>query len=172
MNLFPTLGTLLANTVVLVVLFFLLKRFGLNKIMTAMRDRAKRIKDDLTIAAQNKQASDELLNTKREELLEAREEAKEILTAAAKQKEVEGKVIITAAETEADRVLTEAQTTIKAEQKEAFTELRDDVSTLVAQLSAKVLGEQVTIASQERLVDQYLEQVEKLSPAKEGGNFA
>lgn len=156
----PDIGLFFWQTVVFLVLIFIMAKFAWKPILGAVKEREDSINDALASAEkarmemQNLQADNEKL------LHEARAERDAILKEA---REIKEKVITDAAaeaQLKADKIVAQAQVIIQSEKNAAVAEIKNQVATLSIEIAEKVVREELSSKEkQERLVVQMLEDV-------------
>lgn len=159
---FSGLGTSLAQLVIFFVLMFVVAKFALRPLMSTMDARTKHIEDQISTAERNRSDAEKLVAEQKELLIQARNEAKEIVDRAKAQKELEADQIISKAKSEAERLMKDAKTEIELEKAKALASLREEVGALSIQLAEKLLGDSLDDKKQSNLVHAYLEQVGRL----------
>ncbi|QED38494.1 F0F1 ATP synthase subunit B [Antarcticibacterium arcticum] len=156
----PEIGLFFWQTIVFLVLIFIMAKFAWKPILGAVKDREDSINTALASAEdarkemQNLQADNEKL------LQEARAERDAILKEARVIKE---KVIADAsaeAQAKADKIVAQAQVVIQNEKNAAVAEIKDQVATLSIQIAEKIVREELSSKEkQQRLVEQMLDDV-------------
>lgn len=146
----------------ILILMLLLKRFALGPVMKVMNERTEHIEDQITTAEQNRAEAEKLVVEQKEALIQARQEAKELLERARAQKEREAEEIIGDARERAERMISEAKSEIISEKERAILELRDEVGTLSVELASKMIEKEIKARDQSALVKKYLSQVGEL----------
>ena len=157
-----TWGTMLFQVGAILILMLLLKRFALGPVMKVMNERTEHIEDQITTAEQNRAEAEKLVAEQKEALIQARQEAKELLERARAQKERETEEIIGDARERAERMISEAKSEIISEKERAILELRDEVGTLSVELASKMIEKEIKARDQSALVKKYLSQVGEL----------
>ena len=145
-----SIGLFFWQTVIFVILIFLLKKYAWKPILDAVNDREEGIKNALE-AADNAKKEMEALNADNERILrEAKAERDSILKEAREIKET----IITEAKTqateEADKVLASAREQINNEKLAAITELKNQVADLSIDIAEKVLKSELKDADKQK----------------------
>lgn len=150
---------LLAQAGTFLVLFFIIKKFALGKIVQALDDRHKTINRGLHLTAEMDKLKAELDERVEKALKEARKEADNIISEA----RTESGEIIKAAEDSAGRkaeaILKEAEGKIERDIAEARNGLRAEVAGMVAEVSEAVLREKVDSTKDRALTEKYLKEV-------------
>ncbi|MEP6261311.1 MAG: F0F1 ATP synthase subunit B [Gillisia sp.] len=156
----PEIGLFFWQTIVFLVLIFIMAKFAWKPILGAVKEREDSINTALASAEdarkemQNLQADNEKL------LQEARAERDAILKEA---REIKEKVIAdasTEAQAKADKIVAQAQVIIQNEKNAAVAEIKDQVATLSIQIAEKIVREELSSKEkQQRLVEQMLDDV-------------
>lgn len=139
-----SIGLFFWQTLLFLVLLFLLRRFAWKPILKAVNEREDNIQDSLDMAKQVKAEMQEL-QTKNENLMkEARierdqmiKEAKETSTQMIEEAKGKSKV-------EADKILKDARASIESEKNAAITELKSQVATVALEIAEKVIREELS----------------------------
>lgn len=148
------------SVIVFVILFVLLKKYAWSPILGAVKGREESINNALDSAefarkeVQNLKADNEKL------LQEARVERDAMLKEA---REIKDKLIAEAketAQTQADKIIKQAQVVIEGEKQAAVAELKKQVATLSVEIAEKIVKEQLADHDKQlKLVDTMLDQV-------------
>lgn len=156
----PEIGLIVWQTVVFVILVFLLAKFAWRPILGLIKERESSINDALDSAEKarlemkNLQASNEKLIKK------AREERDEMLKEARTIKEKMISEASTEAEEKASKILANAQETIIAEKQAALAEIKAQVANLSIEIAEKVVKKELdSKEDQMKLVDSMLDDV-------------
>lgn len=143
-----------------IVLFFLIQKLALKKIVNTLEERRKTINRGLHLTAEMDQMKAELDARVEGALKEARQEADVIINEA----RAESVQIVRAAEESATRkteaLLKDAEAKIERDIAHAKKELKSEVVGLVTEVSAAVLREKVSNTPTDRtLTEKYLKEV-------------
>ena len=156
----PGFGLLFWMTVVFLVVFFILWKWGFPVIVKMELDRKDFIDSSLRKAHE---ANERLANIEKEGesiLQEAREKQAQILKEAAATRDAIVEQAQTKARTEGARLLDEAKAAIEQEKKAAIADIRQQVATLSVQIAEKVLKQNLKDdKSQMDLIDRMLDDV-------------
>jgi len=140
----PDVGLLFWTFISFAVLFFLLKKFAWKPIVGTVNDREKSIREALASAEkarlemQNLQADNERI------LKEARVERESMLKEA---RDLKNKMIADAkeeAQTQANKLISQAQAAIESEKNAAMAELKSHVAGLAVDIAEKVVREELS----------------------------
>ena len=159
--LIPTSPELIIGTIVFVVVFGVLAKLLLPRIVKTLSEREDAIQGGINRADEAQAEAAQLLDQYRAQLADARQEASRIRAEAQEQ----GAQIIAElrerAEAEARRITESAQAQIEAERQQALISLRADVGSLATELASRIVGESLADqARQSRMVDRFLDGLE------------
>lgn len=160
MNLTHPESLLFWNTLIFLILLFLLAKFAWKPIMNAVKQREDSINQALE-AAEEAQKQMQNLKADNERLLaEARAERDFILKEA---REIKDKIVAEAKEEagrEGQKLIQQAQQAIESEKKVAIAQLKDQVAALSIEMAQKVmLNELSDEKKQTALINEYLKGV-------------
>jgi len=156
-----SVGLFFWQTLLFVVLIFVLKKYAWSPILSAVEDREEGIKNALK-SAENAKAEMQALNADNERILaEARLERDVLLK---ESREIKGNIINEAKEqanVEADKILTSAKEQISTEKMKAITELKNTVAELSIDMATMVIKSELKDADkQKQLVTDALKEAE------------
>lgn len=148
------------SVIVFIILFILLKKFAWSPILGAVKGREESINKALD-AAEDARKEVQNLKADNEKLLkEARVERDAMLKEA---REIKDKLIAEAketAQTQADKIIRQAQVVIDGEKQAAVTELKQQVASLSVEIAEKIVKERLADHDKQlKLVDTMLDQV-------------
>jgi len=163
----PATNELLWGSVAFVLFLGVLWRAGVwRKLGEAMDERRRRIQSDLENAEAARREAEHLLGQYREQLQQAREDARQIVEDAKRRADQTRQELIQRAERDAEMVRTRAEQEIGAQLERAKAELRREIGVLSVRVAEKVIADNLDGDRQLRLVDQY---IEELSASANGG---
>lgn len=156
----PGLGLLFWMTLSFGLVLLLLKKFAWKPILSGIKERETSIEEALNLAEKAKeemkslQSNNEILlnqaRAERDNILKAAREAKDSIIAEAKEK----------ANSEAGRIIAQAQETINNEKMAAITELKNQVATLSIDIAEKILKKELSADDKQKaLVENLLEDI-------------
>ena len=154
-NFFTALFTL-GNTV---ALFFVLKIFLFKPIMKMIQDRQKEIDDMYEEADQAKQQATSMRTEYADKLAAATKTSERLVKEAVERGQLRQEDIIRQANAEADAIRQKAQAEIAQEKKKALDDAKHEIAGLVMDVAGKVVGRSLNDADQEKLVDQFIEEL-------------
>ncbi|MGO3706690.1 MAG: F0F1 ATP synthase subunit B [Mesonia hippocampi] len=156
----PEFGLIFWQTIVLLVLIFLMAKFAWKPILGAVKKREDSINGALDAAEKARLEMENLKASNEKLLAEARTERDSMLKEA---RSIKDKMIAEAteeAQEKAKKILTNAQQSIEAEKKAALAEVKNEVATLSLDIAQKVvMKELASKEDQMKLVNNMLEDV-------------
>src|SRR5438128_8580526 len=147
--LLPEFGLLIWTLIAFLVVFLILKKFDWPAIVKGLADREKSIADSLSTAERVKQEMMQLKSDNEALLVKAREERASLIRDA---KETSDKMIAEAKEkarSEYDRIVADAQAAINQQKMAALTEVKNQVGSLVIEVSEKILRRELSDKQQQ-----------------------
>jgi F-type H+-transporting ATPase subunit b len=139
-----SIGLFFWQTVIFIFLILLLKKFAWKPILDAVNEREEGIKNALLSAEKAKEEMASLQSDNEETLKKARAERDTLLKEA---REIKQQLIDDAkneAQSEAKKIISQAQETIQNEKKAAISDLKNQVATLSIDIAEKVLKEKLS----------------------------
>jgi F-type H+-transporting ATPase subunit b len=168
--LLPTWPEFIIGTIVFIIVFGILGRMLLPRIINMLAEREDAIQGGINRADEAQAEAQAVLAQYRAQFEDAKHEAARMREEAREQ----GAQIIAEmrerAEGEARRITEAAQAQIEAERQQALISLRAEVGSLAVDLASRIVGESLTEqARQSRMVDRFLEGIEAQSGATSSG---
>ena len=158
--LLPDAGLLFWMTLVFLVVFFILWKWGFPSIIKMVNERKEYIDESL---AKAEEANLRLANIQKqgeELLMEAREKQAQILREASATRDAIVGQAQEKAHEESARILSEAKAEIENQKQAAIRDIRSQVAELSVQIAEKILRKQLsTSAEQSQLIDSLLDEV-------------
>lgn len=137
-------GLFIMQTVIFLVLIFLMVKFAWKPIMNSLNDREEGIQNALDSAEKAKLEMQNLQADNQKLLKEARAEREAMLKDA---RDIKNKMLEDAkgeAQEEAAQIIAQAQASIEAEKKAAIAELKSQVANLSIEIAEKVVREELS----------------------------
>lgn len=160
--LIPEVDELIFGSLAFLLVFVILARFAFPAINRGLKARSEKIRGDLEKAESERQEADRLLRRYEDQLKDARGEAGRIIEEARKTAEQMRRDMLAKAEEESHQVVARAQEEIRAERDRAFEQLRAQVGELSVELASRVIGVNLDKKAQEKLVDDYIDEVSRM----------
>lgn len=157
--LLPETNEIIWGALGFIIVFGLLAKFAFPAMKTAMQERTDKIRGDLQAAEDQRQDAERLQREYQAKLNEARTEAGRILDEARQSAEQIKRDREGALQTELAEMRQRAQTDIEGQKAQATAELRGDLAQLAIGAAETVLQRNLDAASQQQLVEDYIDQV-------------
>jgi F-type H+-transporting ATPase subunit b len=145
----PSFGLLLWTLLAFGIVFFILKKFAWQPILSSLKERETGIADSIA-TAERVRAEMALLKSENEALLaKAREERAQILKEA---RDIKEKIVSEAkeqAKSEANKIISEANAAIQQQKMAALTDVKNQVGLLVVDVAEKVLRRELQSKSEQ-----------------------
>jgi len=142
------------------ILLWLLRRFAYKPVLGMIDERRRRITKGLE-DAEAAERDRQLAQAEREAAVaEARQEAQAMIARAGKIAEDSRAEIMAGARAEADKLIARAREEINGEKEKAMAELRAQVAELALSAAGKLVSSEMSGATQRRLVDEFLAEVQ------------
>jgi F-type H+-transporting ATPase subunit b len=156
--LFPSAAEFVLGTICFIVVFGILGKMLLPRIMKTLAEREDAIEGGINRADEAQAEAQAVLQQYRAQLDDARLEASRMREEA---HEAGAQIIAEMrerAEAEARRIAEAAQSQIEAERQQALISLRAEVGSLATELAGRIVGESLTDAARQgRMVDRFLD---------------
>jgi F-type H+-transporting ATPase subunit b len=158
--LLPEFGLLIWTLVAFLIMFFILGKFAWPAIVKGLKERETGIADSLATAERIKAEMAELKSENEALLAQAREERAVMLKEA---RDTKDKLINEAkeqAKTIAEKIISDAQSTIERNKMAALIEVKNEIGQLVVGISEKILRRELeNKADQEKYIKKLAEEV-------------
>ena len=156
----PDSGLLFWMTLIFLVVFLILAKFGFPVITSMVEKRTKRIEDALSAARKAEEAIAHLSQEQERIVAETRAEQAKMIQEAAAERD---KMIASAqdqARIEAQKIIEEARARINEEKEAALKEARKELAVISLAIAEKVVRKELSDDSaQKELVDRFLDEV-------------
>jgi F-type H+-transporting ATPase subunit b len=153
----PEFGLVFWTAIMFLLLLGILRKFAWKPILGAVSDREEGIKKALASAEKARLEMQNLKADNERILKEARAEREALLKEA---RELKAKIVADAkdeAQTQANKMIEQAQTAIASEKKSAMAELKNHVASLSVEIAEKMVREQLSSKDKQlKLVEELL----------------
>ena len=139
-----SIGLFFWQTIIFILLIFLLKKYAWKPILDAVNEREEGIKNALLSAEKAKEEMASLQSDNEETLKKARAERDSLLKEAREMKQQLIDDAKNEAQSEAKKIISQAQETIQNEKKAAISDLKNQVASLSIDIAEKVLKEKLS----------------------------
>ena len=163
----PEIGLMFWTLVTFLILLVLLAKYAWGPILKAMNAREDGIRNDLDNARKEREDAQRLLEDHRGLLNQARRERAEAVEAGRRDAERLKAEILDDARKQREQLMKQAETQIAAGLRQARAELKGEAADLVIQVAGKLMGKNLDDATQRRLVDDYLADLERLGSSSD-----
>lgn len=157
----PQIGLMFWTTLTFVLLAIGLKRFAWKPLVGAIEERERSIRVSLEQAKRERDEAAALLEQHRQLLAVARRERSEATAVGQREAERLKAEILEAAKKQRDLLLNQTDTQVQSMVRQAREELRGVVADLAIQAAGKLLSKNLDDASQRRLVEDYLADLDR-----------
>lgn len=144
-------------TIINLILFFVLMRFLLFKpIKKILTQRQEMIDNQFRDAENAKEQADLLKNQYESELAGVEDEKKQIITDARADAKAEYDKIVNRAQTDADRIKSDARKAADAETEKARLAVKESIAQLAMETAEKIVGEKTSAEIDSGIYDKFL----------------
>ena len=144
------------NIVNLIVLYFLLRHFLIQPVMSVINKRQAMVEQSMSNAKASEGQASILKKQYEEKLAASSEEGAKLIEEAKVQAKAQYDRILKDAEVDADRVKSDALQKAEADQEKALREAKAQIAGLVIAAAAKVVGQEANANSNQALYDSFL----------------
>lgn len=138
--------------------------FGWSEVLEVLEQRQEKIQEDITVAEEERENAEQLRRERQEALNEAHDEAREIVENGREKGEEERERIIKEARDEAESMIDDAEREIDLQRKRAFEEVEGEIGELALNLAEKLLRQKLDEEDHRRIVDEFIDRVDKEQP--------
>lgn len=150
---------LIAQTVIFVILFLLLKKFAFGPVLQILDERKKRIAESMENSEKIKAELEEAERTRAELIKKANGEASKLIEEAKTSADAIGSRKIQEATAQAESVIKKAREAAERDRDQMMNELRGEMGRLVVDTTSKVVGKVLTEEDRKRLQDEAVSQI-------------
>ncbi|MCD8218807.1 MAG: F0F1 ATP synthase subunit B [Ruminococcus sp.] len=148
--------TILFSVINILVLFFFLKKFLFGRVNAMLEKRAQMVQDDLDQAKQSAADAAALKSDYEQTLVGAKQEVRDILSAAEQRSRAQSNEITMQARQQADAILREAQKEIERERQRTLDGIQGEIADLALAAASKLMEQQVNDETNRALVNEFL----------------
>lgn len=157
--LIPKVSEFVPALIAFLVIWGVLAKLVWPQVLDMMDKRQQKVQDDLDAAEKSKLEAAEQVRDYEAKILDAHREAEEIIARAKKEAEEERSRVLAKAQREAVDIVTKAHGAVDSERHKAMIELSGSVVDLAVEIATKIIGNDLSEASQRRLAEKYLAEV-------------
>ena len=162
----PQIGTIFWTALTFLALLIFLRIFAWKPLLGAIEERERTIRESQEQARRDRDEAHALLGQHRGMLDEARRERQAALEAGRKDAERVKAEILDEAKRQREQTIRQAEAQVETLIRQARTELRASVSDLAVAVASKLIARNLDDATQRKLVEEYLADLEKGSGPK------
>ena len=151
--------TLIATICNLFVQMFIVKKFFLDKILAVLDQRREAADKQIQDAQAARQEALDIKKTYEQNMLQANQQASEILASAQKTATERSEKIIGQAQQQAAQIKSKASADIAMEKKKAINEAKDEISGLAMAVASKVVERELGEKDQSGLIDRFINEL-------------
>lgn len=151
--------TLIATICNLFVQMFIVKKFFLDKILAVLDQRREAADKQINDAQAARQEALDIKKTYEQNMLQASQQASEILASAQKSATERSEKIIGQAQQQAAQIKSKASADIAMEKKKAINEAKDEISGLAMAIASKVVERELDQKDQSSLIDRFINEL-------------
>ena len=148
--------TIVFSVINILVLFFFLKKFLFGRVNAMLEKRAQMVQADLEQAKQSVSEAEALKSDYEKTLLDAKQEAREILTTAEHSARTRSSEITAQAQEQAEAILGEAHQEIERERRRTLDGVQGEIADLALAAASKLMEKQVDDETNRELVNAFL----------------
>jgi F-type H+-transporting ATPase subunit b len=153
-------GLMVWTVVMFFITLYILKRYVFGPLSAAIEKRRNQIEQSIQEAESSRDEAVRLLDEYKTQLATARKEADELRDRGRRDGERERASIVTAAEGQRERILSDTQQQVDAQGRQALASVRDDVADLALAAAEKVTRKSLTDDDHRRLVEDALKELD------------
>jgi F-type H+-transporting ATPase subunit b len=152
-------GLMIWTVISFTILLVLLWKVAYKPITKALKKREDSIRNSLEEAQKTRESAEDLLNDYKNQLAQAREEAKKIISEGKVMGENVKKEIIQKAHEESNQIVKRAQEEIEFQKEKALMELKERIADLTIMAASKVIEKKLNKKDHEQLIEEYISKV-------------
>ena len=150
---------LIATICNLFVQMLIVKKFFLDKILAVLDQRREAADKQINEAQAARQEALDIKKTYEQNMLQANQQASEILASAQKTATERSEKIIGQAQQQAAQIKSKASADIAMEKKKAINEAKDEISGLAMAIASKVVERELGQKDQAGLIDRFIDEL-------------
>jgi len=155
--------TLIFTWVNLIILFLVLKRFLYKPVKKMLQKREDEVKKEYEEAAVLKNEGEQLKTEYEQSLLQAKDQAGEIISNAVKKAAIYTDETEKQAKQKAADIIKKAEQEMESERNTAANQMKDEITNLSVLMAKKMLKREITDEDQSRFIDEFIEDAGELN---------
>ena len=157
--LIPKPAEFIPALIAFLIIWIVLAKLVWPQVLSMMDKRQEKIQEDLDAAEKSRLDAAESAKSYEQKIVEAHQQADEIISKAKKEAEEERSAILAKAQKEAADVIAKAHGAVDSERHKAMIELSGSVVDLSVEIATKIIGNDLTEDQQRKLAEKYLAEV-------------
>ncbi len=153
-------GLMIWTMIMFLITLFILKKYVFGPVGEMIDKRRQKIEDDMSEAERSRDDAVQMLENYKIQLADARKEADELRDRGRREGERERASIVTAAEGQRERILTDTKQQVDAQSQAALQSVRGDVASIALAAAEKVTRKALTGDDHRRLVEEALQEID------------
>ena len=154
-------GLIFWTVITFFLLLFVLSKFAWKPILKSLGERENFIKDSVERAEIAKKEAEELLEKNKQNIAKADEEAQKIIAQGREYAENLKAQILEESKQEAKKMIENASLEIERKNVDAFNALKGEIASIAVQAAEKILRSNLDQSSQEKIVNEFIEDLSK-----------
>lgn len=154
-------GLILWTVITFICLLLILKKFAWKPILNSLNERENFIKESLEKADTARKDAEKLISDNKVSMQKAEEEAHKIIEQSREMAEKLKGQILDESKSTAKKMIEDASAEIERKNAEAFNKLKEQVADIAISAAEKILKESLDKKEQIKLVDKYLNEINK-----------
>lgn len=155
----PELQTMIVTAVVLLILYFIFKKFLYKPVARYMQNRSDLIQSEIDQAKDLKLEAKYIKENQEKIINDAHIQSKKIIVDAKKISDEIKDNIISEAKKEAKEIIKKAEKEAQKQKQEALEDMKNQSVELAVLIAQKILEEQLSVDKQNLLIDEFIEKV-------------
>ncbi len=156
----PSPGLMIWTILMFFLTLLILKKWVFGPLGAAIEKRRTKIEEDLSEAERSRDEAVRMLEDYKVQLADARKEADELRDRGRREGERERSSIVSAAEGQRERILSDTQQLVDAQSKAALSSVRGDVAAIALAAAEKVTKKSLNDDDHRRLVEEALKEID------------
>ena len=154
-------GLIFWTVITFFLLLLVLSKFAWKPILKSLNERENFIKDSVERAEIAKKEAEELLEQNKQNIAKADQEAQKIIAQGREYAESLKTQILQESKQEAKKMIENASLEIERKNMDAFNSLKGEIASIAVQAAEKILRSNLDKSSQEKIVNEFIEDLSK-----------
>ncbi|MBP3900883.1 MAG: F0F1 ATP synthase subunit B [Blautia sp.] len=155
--------TFIAQLCNLFIQVYLIKRFLFKPVNEMLEKRRAKADAEIRDAEQAKSEAQAIKAEYEQNMLEARNQANDLIATAKKTASLQSEEMLKQAESQAAAIRAKAEKDIEQEKKKAVSEIKDEIGGLAMEIAGKVIEREISEQDHEKLINEFITNVGETS---------